>query len=61
MRRDTTHSDSTIVSEGEVMLDENGNPIVQPAIPNEGESDKTEKKEGKRTRPTEREVNLDDL
>ena len=43
------------------MLDENGNPIVQPAIPNEGESDKTEKKEGKRTRPTEREVNLDDL
>ena len=61
VRRDTTHSDSTIVSEGEVMLDENGNPIVQPAIPNEGESDKTEKKEGKRTRPTEREVNLDDL
>lgn len=61
VRRDTTHSDSTIVSEGEVMLDENGNPIVQPAIPNERESDKTEKKEGKRTRPTEREVNLDDL
>lgn len=61
VRRDTTHSDSTIVSEGEMMLDENGNPIVQPAIPNEGESDKTEKKEGKRTRPTEREVNLDDL
>ena len=61
VRRDTTHSDSTIVSEGEVMLDENGNPIVQPAIPNEGESDKTEQKEGKRTRPTEREVNLDDL
>ena len=61
VRRDTTHSDSTIVSEGEVMLDEDGNPIVQPAIPNEGESDKTEKKEGKRTRPTEREVNLDDL
>lgn len=61
VRRDTTHSDNTIVSEGEVMLDENGNPIVQPAIPNEGESDKTEKKEGKRTRPTEREVNLDDL
>ena len=61
VRRDTTHSDSTIVSEGEVMLDENGNPIVQPAIPNEGKSDKTEKKEGKRTRPTEREVNLDDL
>ena len=51
----------TIVSEGEVMLAEKGNPIVQPAIPNEGESDKTEKKEGKRTRPTEREVNLDDL
>lgn len=61
VRRDTTHSDSTIISEGEVMLDENGNSIVQPAIPNEGESDKTEKKEGKRTRPTEREVNLDDL
>ena len=32
VRRDTTHSDSTIVSEGEVMLDENGNPIVQTSI-----------------------------
>ena len=32
VRRDTTHSDSTIVSQGEVMLDENGNPIVQDIL-----------------------------
>ena len=60
-RRDTTQRDSTNISEGEMMLDENGNPIQQQTNPNEAGNDKTEKKEGKHTRPTEREVNLDDL
>ena len=60
-RRDTTQRDSTNISEGEMMLDENGNPVQQQTNPNESPNDKTEKKEGKHTRPTEREVNLDDL
>jgi hypothetical protein len=49
-------------------LDENGNPIVQPEkTENEGTETpkttepKTEKKDKKRSRPTEQQVNFDDL
>jgi penicillin-binding protein 1A len=68
VRRDTAHHDSLRTTTEEINLDENGNPIVQPEkTENEGTETpkttepKTEKKDKKRSRPTEQQVNFDDL
>ena len=63
VHNDSIHSDSTIVSDQEIFLDENGNPIEnKTAAPTQEqkESKGTDGKTEKRRRSTE-EVNFDDL
>ena len=62
---DTTRVDSTALTE-EIILDENGNPIVHEVPTGEEGKDKKaneseEKKEKKKSKPTEQVVNFDDL
>jgi penicillin-binding protein 1A len=68
VHRDTTHRDSTIISNEEIILDDEGNPIEKPTTIGNGEpaptttptEPKNDKKE-KKNRPTEETVNFDDL
>lgn len=63
-RRDTTHKDSTIVTEQEIILDENGNPITatKENIPEQGKSESgTESKKEKKKQPKEEAVSFDNL
>lgn len=69
-RQDTTQNDSTqIITDEEVILDENGEPIVEPptttnAENNEGQQQKEnaeQKPKAEKKRKTEEQVNLDDL
>ena len=61
---DTTRVDSTATSE-EIILDENGNPIIKEVPSNEGANATTEesgeKKEKKKAKPSEQVINFDDL
>lgn len=61
VQRDTTKADSTIVSEEEIILDENGNPISKPANTTEEKSNASGETTTEKKRPTVREVNLDEL
>lgn len=61
VQRDTTKRDSTIVSEEEIVLDENGNPITKPAAPTEEKAATPAEPGGEKKRPANREVNFDDL
>ena len=69
---DTTQVDSTALNE-EIILDENGNPVIKeiPAEKNEATTgtatekkpgeEQGEKKEKKKSRPTEQAIKFDDL
>ena len=72
-KRDTTANDS-IIGEEEVILDEEGNPVTRPIEESEGSNNKTpdnsktakpanepKKEKGKKRKPDEQQVNLDDL
>lgn len=61
VKRDTMRRDSVLVEE-EIVLDDNGNPIVRKKEGNEdnGNESQDEKKD-KKTRPTEETVNFDDI
>ena len=70
-KRDTTRQDS-IVSEEEVFLDEDGNPILRKVEQSEENSNNSsdnsktnksanETKKDKKRKPSEQQVNLDDL
>lgn len=67
-RRDTSHRDSLQTTTEEINLDEDGNPITAPEKTEVEETEtpkatetKPEKKEKKKSRPTEQQVNFDDL
>ena len=72
-RRDTTRHDSLKTTTEEIILDENGNPVSQPVKREKEETEtsntpkpvgtepKQDKKEKKKSRPTEQQVNFDDL
>lgn len=61
-RRDTTahRRDSTIVTDEEIILDENGNPVSAPSAASTSEKGNSEPKQ-ERKRKTEEAVNFDDL
>ena len=56
---DTTRIDSAAMNE-EIILDENGNPIIRE-IPSSEEKANGEKKEKKKAKPAEQVINFDDL
>lgn len=63
-QRDTTANDSTEVGAEEIILDENGNPITKPIEENNGNKDADKAKtsdQKQRRKPTEEEVNLDNI
>ena len=65
---DTTRVDSTAFNE-EIILDENGNPVIKEvpvnktegATPTPSSGTTEEKKEKKKAKPTEQPINFDDL
>lgn len=59
--RDTTHRDSTMVSEEEIVLDENGNPIEKTPAAGDEKKNATPEQKTERKKPTTEEVNLDNL
>ena len=66
VKHDTLRTDSTrIISDEEVILDENGEPISKPAEQQQGAADeqkaKSEKKTEKKHKATEEQINLDNL
>ena len=66
VKHDTLRTDSTrIISDEEVILDENGEPISKPAEQQQGAPDeqkaKSEKKTEKKHKATEEQINLDNL
>lgn len=66
VKHDTLRTDSTrIISNEEVILDENGEPISKPADQQQGAADeqkaKSEKKTEKKHKATEEQINLDNL
>lgn len=63
-QRDTTANDSTEIDAEEIILDENGNPIAKPIEENNGNKDADKAKmsdQKQRRKPTEEEVNLDNI
>lgn len=62
VHRDTTHRDSTnIVSQEEIILDENGNPIEKQSELKEEKATATPEPKKEKKKPTTEEINFDDL
>ncbi len=62
VRRDTTTRDSSmVVSEEEILLDDNGNPIEKPAVSKETKTGTSDEPKPEKKKRTTEEVNLDDL
>lgn len=60
-KRDTVQKDSSYISEEEIVLDENGNPIQKPSSTTEDKKTTTTESRGDKKRQTTEEVNLDNL